>query len=480
MQRYLPANVPDFSQASILVVGDIMLDRYWFGDTARISPEAPVPIVHIAHTDHRPGGAGNVALNLAALGAPVTLLGQTGQDDAADILAQRLYAAGVTCDFERSANLATIIKLRVISRNQQLVRLDFEEKIAALDNQALLTKYKQQLAKTSLVILSDYNKGTLQDPQQFIQLARAASVPILVDPKSTDFSCYKEANLITPNFKEFEAVVGKCNSEQDILEKGQALLAKHKFAALLITRGNEGMTLVDADGALHMPAYAREVLDVTGAGDTVISVLGASLAAQCTLSEAVALANFAASLVVGKLGAATVSVPELLAALSGQNTMRCGLVSEEQLLLAVNKVRAQGKRIIFTNGCFDILHVGHVTLLQMAKALGDYLIVAVNTDESIRKLKGANRPINNLDHRMIVLAGLGVVDWVVPFADATPERLLHLLKPDLLVKGGDYSLNQVVGKEIVEAYGGEVRVLNSNITSSTQIINRIISSVQVA
>jgi D-beta-D-heptose 7-phosphate kinase/D-beta-D-heptose 1-phosphate adenosyltransferase len=471
-----PITLPDFSKASILVVGDVMLDRYWFGETSRVSPEAPVPIVKIESADHRPGGAGNVALNIAALGANVTLLGITGNDEAAHILRDQLTAAAVNHDLCMMHSLATIIKLRVISRHQQLIRLDFEEKIISDHHDILLERYQQHLSQTpvNLVILSDYKKGTLSNPQQLIQLARKANIPVLVDPKGTDYSIYQYASMITPNMKEFEAVVGPCQTEQAILDKGRALLTQLNIGALLITRGEAGMTLIQPQQTVHLPAYAREVFDVTGAGDTVIGALGAAIAAGAAQPAAVALANLAASIAVGKLGAATVSAPELQAALSGQTRHLSGIVNEEQLVNAVNEARIQGKKIIFTNGCFDILHAGHVTYLQLAKQLGDYLIVAVNSDESIRQLKGANRPINHLEHRMTVLAGLGVVDWVIPFADETPERLLRLLKPDLLVKGGDYLVDQVVGADIVRSYGGDVRVMNHNIrTSSTSILNQL-------
>ncbi len=475
MQYPLPNTLPDFQRAAVLVVGDVMLDRYWFGDAARISPEAPVPIVNIAGVDDRPGGAGNVALNIAALGASVTLLGITGNDEAARILREQLSAANVKHDLCTLEAIATIIKLRVISRHQQLLRMDFEEKVAATHGALLLQRFKHHLERgTQLVILSDYHKGTLADPQQFIQCAKAAGVPVIVDPKGKDFSIYRDADIITPNFKEFEAVVGPCLTEQAIIDKGTALIATHALKALLVTRGENGMTLIEPHHVTHFPAYAREVLDVTGAGDTVISLLGATIAAGWPWSQATALANVAASLVVGKLGAATISAPELQVALTGKTSFSTGIVNEAQLVQACKEARAVGKKIIFTNGCFDILHAGHVTCLQMAKQLGDFLIVAVNADESIQKLKGPSRPINHLAHRMTVLAGLGVVDWVVAFADDTPERLLRLIQPDVLVKGNDYALDQVVGADIVRSYGGEVRVLNSNITSSTAIINKII------
>ncbi len=473
MQSSQPKTLPDFSAASVLVIGDVMLDRYWFGDTSRVSPEAPVPIVKINGNDNRPGGAANVALNIAALGASVTLLGITGNDEAASILDNQLNAAAVNHELYRNDHVPTIIKLRVISRHQQLLRMDFEEKFTAINKDVLLQRYKNHLSQAKLVILSDYNKGTLSDPKTLIKLAREAKVPVLVDPKGTDFSIYQHANILTPNFKEFEAIVGTCHNEQEILDKGRGLLDSHDIETLLITRGEDGMTLITRDDCLHLPAYAREVLDVTGAGDTVISTLGTAVAAGVSVQEATSLANLAASIAVSKLGAATVSTPELEVALTRKTSFVTGIVNEDQLLRAVNEARAQGKKVVFTNGCFDILHAGHVTCLQLARQLGDYLIVAVNTDESVSKLKGPERPINNLEHRMIVLAGLGVVDWVVPFADDTPERLLRLLKPDLLAKGGEYSMDEIVGADIVRSYGGEIRILGEKINSSTTIINKL-------
>lgn len=473
MQQSLPHTLPDFRHASVLVVGDVMLDRYWFGDTSRISPEAPVPIVKVETMDNRPGGAGNVALNIAALGAQTILLGITGDDEAASTLEQQLTAANVLTDFCKLATLSTIVKLRVISRRQQLCRLDFEKKLEAPAESVLLTRFKQHLPHATLVILSDYQKGTLSNPQAFIELAKAANIPVLVDPKGEDFNIYQHATILTPNFKEFETIVGHCPDEKTLVKKGRELLNRYHFNTLLVTRGEHGMTLIQRDQCMHLPAYAREVLDVTGAGDTVISALGAAVAAGLPLHQATALANLAASIAVSKLGAATVSMPELQVALSGHNVYTTGIVNEEQLLQAITIARSQGKKIVFTNGCFDVLHAGHVTCLQLAKQLGDFLIVAVNTDESIQQLKGPHRPINHLEHRMTVLAGLGVVDWVIPFADDTPERLLRLLKPDVLAKGGEYQLDQVVGADIVRAYGGEIRILGDKINSSSAIINRI-------
>lgn len=466
--------LPDFSKASLLVIGDLMLDRYWFGDAARISPEAPVPIVNIKHMDERPGGAGNVALNIASLGANATLIGITGKDDASRILTEHLREAGVSHDIHCLAGIPTVTKHRIISQHQQLIRMDFEEKFPPFNPTKILDYYARALEDVDLVILSDYGKGTLACAPELIQLAKNAGVAVLVDPKGTDFNIYRGADIITPNYKEFETLVGVCRNEPEIVEKGQQLLKEYGIQSLLLTRGERGMTLIQPNQKeIHLPAHAREVFDVTGAGDTVIATLGAALAAGIALPQAMMFANLAASLVVTKLGAATVKLTELHAALTDNTTVTGNIVDEEQLLLAVSEARARGKKIVFTNGCFDILHAGHVTYLNQAKQLGDLLIVAINDDASVNRLKGAHRPINPVEQRMTVLAGLSAVDWVTSFSDDTPERLLKLLQPDVLVKGGDYTIDQVVGADIVRAYGGDIRVLGViQDLSTTSIINR--------
>lgn len=467
-------SMPRFDQAPVLVVGDVMLDRYWHGPTQRISPEAPVPVVKVEQSEDRPGGAANVALNIAALGAPAWLVGVTGQDEAADSLAERLQAAGVDAHFQRIASQPTIVKLRVMSRHQQLLRLDFEEPFAT-DAEALLAEVTALLDRVRVLILSDYGKGALQNHQALIQAARARNIPVLADPKGRDFAIYRGASLITPNLSEFEAVVGRCADEAELVAKGLALLAELELGALLVTRGEHGMTLLRAGHPpLHLPARAREVFDVTGAGDTVISTLASALAAGEELPQAVALANLAASIVVGKLGTATVSAPELRRAVQREQGAGRGVMSLDQLLPALDDARAHGERIVFTNGCFDILHAGHVAYLEQARALGDRLIVAINDDASVSRLKGPGRPINSVDRRMAVLAGLGAVDWVVSFAEDTPEALLAKVRPDVLVKGGDYGLDGVVGADIVLAYGGDVKVLNFvDSCSTTAIVEKI-------
>lgn len=462
--------MPRFDQAPVLVVGDVMLDRYWHGSTSRISPEAPVPVVKVEQIEDRPGGAANVALNIAALGAPAALIGVTGADEAADSLAASLASAGVTTRFQRIASQPTIVKLRVMSRHQQLLRMDFEEPFAT-DARALAGDVAALLDGIKVLVLSDYGKGALRNHQELIRLARDKGIPVLADPKGKDFGIYRGASLITPNLSEFEAIVGPCADEQELVAKGATLMRELELDALLVTRGEHGMTLLrPGQPALHLPARAREVFDVTGAGDTVISTLAAALAAGEELPQAVALANLAAGIVVGKLGTAAISAPELRRAVQREEGSERGVLTLEQLLSSVEDARAQGEKIVFTNGCFDILHAGHVTYLEQARAQGDRLVVAINDDASVSRLKGPGRPINSVDRRMAVLAGLESVDWVVSFSEDTPERLLQLVKPDVLVKGGDYGIDQVVGADIVRAYGGEVRALGLVENSSTTAI----------
>lgn len=463
-------SMPRYDQASVLVVGDVMLDRYWHGGTSRISPEAPVPVVRVDQIEDRPGGAANVALNIAALGARALLVGVTGEDEAADSLSDSLRGAGVETHFQQLDDQPTIVKLRVMSRHQQLLRMDFEEPFNT-DTAALAREVEAQLDGVKVLVLSDYGKGALQNHQVLIQAARNKGIAVLADPKGKDFSIYRGASLITPNLHEFETIVGGCVDEAELVSKGAKLMAELELGALLVTRGEHGMTLLRPGHApLHLPARAREVFDVTGAGDTVISTLAASIAAGEELPNAVALANLAAGIVVGKLGTAAISAPELRRAVQREEGSERGVLSLDQLLIAIEDARAHGEKIVFTNGCFDILHAGHVTYLEQARAQGDRLIVAINDDASVSRLKGPGRPINAVDRRMAVLAGLGAVDWVVSFSEDTPERLLKQVQPDVLVKGGDYGIDQVVGADIVQAYGGEVRVLGLVENSSTTAI----------
>ena len=466
---------PQFNNAKVLVLGDVMLDRYWFGSTNRISPEAPVPVVKVQENEDRAGGAANVAMNIASLNVPVTLHGLVGNDDAGRALDKLLSEHRIQNQCVAVDSHPTITKLRILSRHQQLLRLDFEEGFHNLDCHELLAKLAAEITAYGALILSDYGKGTLDAVQQMIQIARQANVPVLIDPKGTDFERYRGATLLTPNMSEFEAVAGHCRDEDEIVTKGLKMIADFDLSALLITRSEKGMTLLRPNQEpFHLPTQAKEVYDVTGAGDTVISVLATAIADGRSLEEACYLANAAAGVVVGKLGTSTVSPSELEQAIHQRSETGFGVVSEDELKAIVKQSKTRGEKIVMTNGCFDILHPGHVSYLENARKLGDRLIVAVNTDESVKRLKGESRPINDLDARMAVLAGLASVDWVVPFGEDTPQRLIGEILPDLLVKGGDYKPEEIAGSQEVWANGGEVRVLNfENGCSTTNVIKKI-------
>jgi D-beta-D-heptose 7-phosphate kinase/D-beta-D-heptose 1-phosphate adenosyltransferase len=469
-------HLPDFRSARVLVVGDLMLDRYWHGGTSRVSPEAPVPVVHVKTIEERVGGAGNVALNLAALGVAVNLIGYGGEDEAADALARLLGAAGISHSIRRNPGVATITKLRVVSRNQQLIRLDMEDSFDGIPVEGLVESFAQAVEAADLVILSDYGKGTLRPVVKLIDLAREARKPVLIDPKGRDFSKYRRATLITPNLSEFEAVVGACRSEEELVEKGLKLMDDLQLDGLLVTRGEHGMSLLARDAEpLHMATHAQEVYDVTGAGDTVIATLAGALAAGWPLAEATRLSNIAAGLVVGKLGTATVSAEELREALHGPRAHHRGVIELPHLLPILAAARRNGERIVLTNGCFDILHPGHVHYLQQARELGDRLVVLVNSDASVQRLKGEGRPINPLPQRMAMLAALECVDWVLSFEGDTPRDEICRILPDILVKGGDYQdITTIAGHDCVLRNGGEVRLLSFvDGFSTTNIIKTI-------
>jgi D-beta-D-heptose 7-phosphate kinase/D-beta-D-heptose 1-phosphate adenosyltransferase len=475
-QRHL-TRIPDFTAGRLLVVGDVMLDSYWHGVTNRISPEAPVPVVRIDQEEVRVGGAGNVALNVASLGAASSLIGLVGRDAAAGQLLGLLGGAGVRPLLQEVAGSKTITKLRIVSKHQQLIRADFEDNFPRWDAQGMLAAFRECLAEVDVVLLSDYKKGTLQHCADLIHAARSLGKAVVVDPKGTDFSQYRGATVITPNLSEFEAIVGTCGSDEEIVRRGTALREELDLEAILITRSEKGMTLL-ARGhePFHLPTRAQEVFDVTGAGDTVVATLGAALAAGLPLHDAVVLSNIAAGIVVAKLGTATVSVGELENALHAaprDNSIH-GLISEERLLREVQAARARGERIVMTNGCFDMLHPGHLDYLEEAHRLGDRLVVAINDDASVSRLKGPERPVNPLGSRARMLAGLAAVDWVVSFSEDTPTRLIGAVLPDVLVKGGDYAVADVAGGQAVLAAGGSVRILGfTEGHSTTGLIQKI-------
>lgn len=467
-------SIPDFSKTHVVVVGDVMLDRYMFGSTGRISPEAPVPVVHVHETDDRPGGAANVAVNLASLGAATRLVGVVGQDAAAAELERILSQRNIDCNFAAASDRPTITKTRVQSRGQQLIRLD-QENAVAMPGDAVVGALRKSLKKAGAVVLSDYGKGALAEVRELIGVCRDASVPVLVDPKGTDFRKYAGASLLTPNQTEFEAVVGVCDSDEDMVARARTMVDDLDLAALLVTRSEKGMLLVEAGAdPVFLSTQAREVYDVTGAGDTVIATLAGAVACGQDLPSAAALANLAAGLVVRKIGVATVTPGEISAALHQRGQGGRGLVDLDELLALVAESHDRNERVIMTNGCFDVLHAGHVAYLEEAKSLGDRLIVAVNDDDSVRRLKGESRPINALEDRLLVLAGLAAVDWVVPFSEDTPASLISKVLPDILVKGGDYKTEEIAGAKDVLQNGGEVRVLSfRDGHSSSRIIDRL-------
>ena len=467
----MAVSIPDLTAARVLVVGDAMLDRYCFGITSRISPEAPVPVVQLSNTEARAGGAANVAVNLAAAGVNTMLLALCGNDEAGDALEQLLAGEGIEVELCRVDERPTITKLRILSRNQQLLRLDSEVSFEESHSRRLLAEMPALLERCDAVVLSDYGKGALLAVAPMIALCRKAGVPVLVDPKGRDFSRYAGASVLTPNLAEFEAVAGHSEDEAGLLALGEQLRLDCELDALLVTRSEKGMTLFEeGELPLTLPTEAREVFDVSGAGDTVIAWLAAGVASGLAVSAAASLANLAAGQVVRKIGVASVTPAELRLALHRRGIGGRALISEQELALFVSEARGRGERIVMTNGCFDILHAGHVAYLEEAKSLGDRLIVAVNDDASVRALKGEARPVNPLPDRLSVLAGLAAVDWVVPFGEDTPERLIKALLPDVLVKGGDYQVSQIAGGSAVLANGGEVRVLSFREGRSTSAI----------
>ena len=486
MRSSIP-QLPNFATARVLVVGDVMLDRYWYGATSRISPEAPVPIVRVEDVEVRPGGAANVALNVAELGARACLIGAIGTDDAGKELGTQLRNGNVETHLLQRDELTTITKLRVVSRHQQLIRLDFESPIAVEPEQlfaavrdaagdpsaATAPGGSGSASSLQALVLSDYGKGTLGAVPKIIAFGRDQGVPVLVDPKGRDFSPYRGASIITPNLAELEAVVGACGSLDSMTERAHNLRSDLALEWLLVTRGQKGMSLFTRDESIHLRAHSRDVFDVTGAGDTVIAMLAAALGAGASIAQATELANLAASIVVGKVGTATVSAGELEGA-SLRPLPRRGVLSRNDLIGAVAQAQAASETVVMTNGCFDILHPGHVEVLRRAAALGDRLVVAVNDDNSVTRLKGPERPIVSLPDRMNVLAGLASVDWVTSFVEDDPSELIRAVSPDVLIKGGDYTPENIAGADHVLARGGRVEVLEYlNGNSTTDIVESI-------
>ncbi len=468
----------DFSDVSVLCVGDVMLDRFVHGDIDRISPEAPVPVLRLGRTREMLGGTGNVACNIAALGGRAVLVGLVGGDDAGAVVRRIVGGiAGLSSGLVETRQRPTICKTRFIAGRQQVVRTD-EESTAALHGEEealLLAAIEARLAGAGAVILSDYGKGVLSASlvARVMERARAAGTPVFVDPKSHDFSRYRGATCITPNLKELAAAsrlpVGE---EAEVVAAARRVMAEAEATAILATRSEKGMVLVESSGEVHsVPSRAREVFDVSGAGDTVIATLALAHASGRSLSQAMHVANAAAGVVVSKLGTATADIAEVMQELDEQDQQAGGAAAGSPPGVVVPGVQSlgrveglvarwkeQGLRVGFTNGCFDIIHPGHVSLLAEARRQCDRLVVALNTDESVSRLKGPSRPVNTLDARARVVAAIRHVDCVLAFAEPTPLEVIGCLLPDVLVKGADYSVETVVGAEIVQRAGGRVHL----------------------
>ena len=491
----LAAHLPRTHRRTVLVLGDVMLDRYVMGEVNRISPEAPIPVLHAQSRRSVLGGAGNVAQNVAALGGRALLAGLVGKDDAGEEVQHLLLPpsppagappqaprGGVAARLVRTSERPTTVKTRFVSGAHQLLRLDEEAVHPAPPEleERVLEVFAHALQDAESVVLSDYAKGLLTDRvlERAIALAREAGIPVVVDPKRTDCTAYAGASVLTPNALELSRATGlPTATDAEVESAGAALLARASCDALLVTRSEKGMSLLRPDEkVLHIPTRAREVADVSGAGDTVIATLALMLASGVPLAEAAALANAAAGVAVAKPGTATVSHDELAAALHerAQESLDEKIVSREAAAGRVAAWKAEGLRVGFTNGCFDLIHPGHAHLLARARAACDRLVVALNSDASVQRLKGPSRPVQNEQARATVMASMAPADLVVIFEEDTPEELIRLLLPDLLFKGADYRREEVVGGDIVEAHGGRVELIPLDAgQSTTATIRRI-------
>jgi D-beta-D-heptose 7-phosphate kinase / D-beta-D-heptose 1-phosphate adenosyltransferase len=481
-----------FKDLNVLVVGDVMLDRYIWGKVGRISPEAPVPVVQAQYTTETLGGAGNVVNNLAALGCSAVLVGVCGSDPNAAILKALLAQKGIKERLVTDPGRPTITKTRIMAEKQQVLRLDVEQTHAMIMETAgqVQSAALEAMKACRAVVISDYGKGLFADrtlTQQIIQAARRRGLPVLVDPKGLNWERYQGATGITPNATEFEALVGDASAEAQALmaSAAQEIRARLALEWLLITRGDKGMCLVTGDHqATFITAQAREVFDVSGAGDTVIASLAAGLGAGLPVTEAARLANLAAGIVVGKLGTQPILASELENALRYADQQAfpysaAKMSSLDAALARITQWKQLGNKVVFTNGCFDLLHPGHISLLHQAKTLGDRLVVGLNTDASIQRLKGKNRPILAASDRGAILCALECVDLVICFDEDTPLDLIRTIQPDILVKGSDYTLDRVVGREVVESYGGCVKLVDLvQGYSTTQITQKVMSGME--
>ena len=453
-------------QVKALVVGDVMLDCYIWGDVERISPEAPVPVVRTRRRSQQPGGAANVALNIAGLGAKAVLFGFCGNDAEGNNLIAALNGAGVDSQLIVVDGHPTTTKQRILGGNQQILRLDTERTDSYPDHayEELIRLVESALSSADVLILSDYAKGVLSQEvcASLVKSARALGKPVLVDPKRRDFSRYRGATTICPNLNELSAATSFIHSElEGILAAGQNMVSELDLDYLTVTLSEKGIAILTAETRVISPAAARQVFDISGAGDTVIAVLALARARNVDTNSAVALANLAAGIVVGKVGTVPVTRDELLAALMPATDLDAQekVVTLGQLARRVSSWHAVGENIVFTNGCFDLLHIGHITLLEQARREGDRLVVAINSDASVRGLKGPSRPIVGENERARILAALAAVDAVVIFDEPTPLDAIIALQPDVIVKGGDYDESAVVGADEVRSWGGRVKIV---------------------
>jgi D-beta-D-heptose 7-phosphate kinase/D-beta-D-heptose 1-phosphate adenosyltransferase len=454
-----------FHSAHVLVIGDVMLDRFVYGSVERISPEAPIPVVAVDRTADMPGGAANVARNIAAMGAHARLIGVVGDDpSAADLREQIAASPEIAADLIVDASRPTTVKTRYVADGQQVMRADRESRAALAEDVAarVITAFVRALDGVSVVLLSDYGKGVLSGAvtRSIIEAARRANKPVLVDPKAQDFGRYRGATLIKPNRQELQSACGHpCTTQEQILAAARHVLGEGVCDTLVVTRGRDGMSVIDRSGSVtQLATSARQVFDVSGAGDTAMAALALGIAAGASVTDAAALANVAAGIAVGKRGTATVSTGEIIAELhpaqGGHELQK--VLSLDSALRLVSRWRDAGEKVAFTNGCFDLLHPGHIALLEYARRTADRLVVGLNADASVRRLKGPQRPVQSEVARATLLAAMGSVDAVVIFSDDEPLELIERLAPDVLVKGADYRPDEVVGADYVTARGGKL------------------------
>jgi D-beta-D-heptose 7-phosphate kinase/D-beta-D-heptose 1-phosphate adenosyltransferase len=456
----------EWGNTHVLVVGDIMLDRYIWGDVERISPEAPVPIVRAVHRSEQPGGAANVAMNLTGLGAKASLFGFCGQDADRDCLEACLRNTGVDADFTSVETHPTTTKLRIVGGRQQMLRLDMEstQEYSTRAYEELIAKVERAIQSADAVVLSDYAKGVLSENvcQRLIQKAREHGIRILVDPKQRSFARYRGATTICPNLHELLVATDVASKDLSIiLNAGQKMVSELGLEYLTVTLSEKGIAVLRQDTKTISPAVARQVFDVSGAGDTVIATLALALASRLEIETAVQLANVAAGIVVSKVGTVPIMRDELLTSLTPEIELQAQekVLPADRLKTRVSAWRSNGQSIVFTNGCFDLLHIGHITLLEDARRQGDRLIVGINSDASVSKLKGPARPMVGQRERAYVLAALAAVDAVVIFDEPTPLQLIEAVRPDVIVKGGDYNEETVVGAKEVCSWGGRVKIV---------------------